>query len=90
MALFDDCLSAVDAETEEKLFNNIGNFLSQKTTIFITHRLHHLHQYDRIVVMDKGKIAETGTYNELIKSKGLFYQLYMQQQNDLNKRSYGL
>jgi ATP-binding cassette subfamily B protein len=80
IALFDDCLSAVDAETEERLFKNISGFLKQKTMIFITHRLTQLTEFDRIIVLDKGEVAEMGTYRQLTQNNGLFHRLIKEQQ----------
>ncbi len=80
IAIFDDCLSAVDAETEKVLFRNIGSFFTQRTSILITHRLFNLTQYDRILVLDKGKLTEQGSHEYLMELKGTYYQLFQQQQ----------
>ena len=81
IALFDDCLSAVDAETEHILFNNLTSFLKQRTSILITHRLFNLTNYQRIIVLDEGKLVEEGSHIQLMEKKGKYYQLFLQQQN---------
>jgi len=65
----DDCLSALDAQVKEKIFNKvIKKLLSQKTIILVTHSLHFMPKVDKIVVFKEGKIVETGTYLELHKN----------------------
>jgi len=77
--VFDDCLSAVDARTEKEILHNLGRFLEQKTAIIITHRIFTLFDFDIIVVLEDGKIIETGTHNELLSRKGYYSYLYEQQ-----------
>ena len=78
--VFDDCLSAVDARTENEIIGNLYNYLENKTAVIITHRIFSLFNFDKIVVMDEGAIAETGTHKSLMKEKGLYYAMYMRQQ----------
>jgi ATP-binding cassette subfamily B protein len=80
MVVFDDCLSAVDARTEKEILHNLGLFLEGKTAIIITHRIFTLFDFDIIVVLEDGKIIETGTHNELLSRKGYYSYLYEQQQ----------
>jgi ATP-binding cassette subfamily B multidrug efflux pump len=78
--VFDDCLSAVDAKTEKEILNNLYQYLQHKTAIIITHRIFSLFDFDRIVVLEAGKIVETGTHRELIALNGYYTYLYEQQQ----------
>lgn len=78
--IFDDCLSAVDAETEETIINHLNTFLADKTAIIITHRIFALMNFDKILVLDEGKIAEEGTHDELLLKQGIYYELYQKQQ----------
>ena len=80
LVVFDDCLSAVDARTEKEILHNLGLFLENKTAIIITHRIFTLFDFDIIVVLEDGKIIETGTHNELLSRKGYYSYLYEQQQ----------
>jgi ATP-binding cassette subfamily B protein len=78
--VFDDCLSAVDAKTEKEILGNLHQYLQHKTAIIITHRIFSLFDFDRIVVLEDGKIVETGTHRELIALNGYYTYLYEQQQ----------
>lgn len=78
--VFDDCLSAVDAKTEKEILGNLYQYLQHKTAIIITHRIFSLFDFDRIVVLEDGKIVETGTHRELIALNGYYTYLYEQQQ----------
>jgi ATP-binding cassette subfamily B protein len=80
IVIFDDCLSAVDARTEKTIITNLYNYLQQKTAIIITHRIFALFQFDKIVVMDDGRIAETGTHSELLSRNGIYAAMYRKQQ----------
>ncbi|RYY49437.1 MAG: ABC transporter ATP-binding protein [Chitinophagaceae bacterium] len=80
IVIFDDCLSAVDARTEKTIINNLYSYLQDKTAIIITHRIFALFQFDKIVVMDDGRIAESGTHNELLAQNGIYAAMYRKQQ----------
>lgn len=80
LVIFDDCLSAVDARTEREIISNLNEYLADKTAIIITHRIFSLFQFDKIVVLDNGRIAELGTHAELLKQNGLYAGLYARQQ----------
>ena len=78
--VFDDCLSAVDAKTEKEILGNLYQYLKQKTAIIITHRIFSLFDFDRIVVLEDGRIVETGTHQQLVALNGYYTYLYEQQQ----------
>ncbi|MBK8344190.1 MAG: ABC transporter ATP-binding protein [Bacteroidetes bacterium] len=77
--ILDDCLSAVDANTENRILGNMRNYLEQKTAVIITHRIFSLLAFDKIIVLDKNVVAEQGTHDELMDAKGLYYQMYESQ-----------
>ena len=54
--------------------------MADKTAIIITHRIYNLLDFDKIIVLEDGKIVETGTHGSLLKNKGFYYDLYEQQQ----------
>ena len=80
VVVFDDCLSAVDAKTEKEILDHLYTYLQDKTAIIITHRIFSLFDFDKIVVLDEGKIVETGTHRELLAVNGYYTYLYEQQQ----------
>lgn len=80
IVVFDDCLSAVDARTEKEIIENLYNYLQSKTAIIITHRIFSLFQFDKIVVLDEGRIAEQGTHEQLIALNGIYAEMYNRQQ----------
>jgi len=88
MIIFDDCLSAVDGKTEKAITSNLSDYLTDKTAIIVTHRIFSLLTFDKIVVMDQGRIAEYGTHDDLIKKRGLYYQMYRRQQMRDSATSY--
>ena len=77
--IFDDCLSAVDTETEEIILNNLFKISQDKTTIIVSHRISSVKNADAILVLENGKIIQQGSHNELIKIKGYYKDLYEQQ-----------
>ncbi|MCW5519145.1 ABC transporter ATP-binding protein [Aureitalea sp. L0-47] len=77
--LFDDCLSAVDTETEEEILQNLNRISSQKTTIIVSHRVSSAKNADKILVLEEGKIIQQGTHNELINQEGYYKDLYTKQ-----------
>lgn len=81
LLVFDDCLSAVDARTEKEIIGNLYAYLKDKTAIIITHRIFALFDFDKIIVLDEGKIVETGTHDELMLLNGYYADLYARQQS---------
>ncbi len=77
--LLDDCLSAVDTETEEKIFDNFRKLFSKQTTVFVTHRASSAKNADRILVLEDGIIIQEGTHNFLVNSEGYYKELYEKQ-----------
>lgn len=80
VVIFDDCLSAVDAKTEKEIISNLNEYLAGKTAIIITHRIFSLLQFDKIIVLDDGELAEIGTHQQLIAQNGYYAALYKRQQ----------
>lgn len=85
VVIFDDCLSAVDSKTEKLIINNLNHFLTNKTAIIITHRIFSLFNFDRIIVMEKGKIVESGTHDSLMSQNGPYFEMYKRQQESDRK-----
>ena len=85
IVIFDDCLSAVDARTEKIVLDNLNVYLKNKTAIIITHRIFSLFEFDKIIVLDNGKIIEQGNHEELLNLKGLYAEMYNRQQQQNRK-----
>ena len=83
--VFDDCLSAVDAKTENEIISNLYQFLHEKTAVIITHRIFSLFSFDKIVVLQDGAIAEQGTHQDLLEKNGLYAEMYRRQQEQDRK-----
>ncbi len=77
--IFDDCLSAVDPETEEQIISSLRENYKDKTMVVITHRLKVLRDADIIIVLDDGKIVEMGNHEELVEKEGLYYKMFKRQ-----------
>ncbi|MEO9503758.1 ABC transporter ATP-binding protein [Nonlabens ulvanivorans] len=77
--LFDDCLSAVDTETEEKILNNLKKVTENTTTIIVSHRVSSAKNADQIIVLDEGRVVENGNHDSLIKNNGYYAELYTNQ-----------
>ena len=77
--LFDDCLSAVDTETEEKILKNLVKLTKDKTTIIVSHRVSSAKNADKIIVLEDGKIIQTGNHQTLINTEGYYKELYTKQ-----------
>ncbi len=74
--VFDDCLSAVDANTEKEIIGHLYGYLQDKTAIIITHRIFSRFQFNKIIVLNEGIIAEIGTHEQLMDLKGYYEELY--------------
>ena len=77
--LLDDCLSAVDTETEEIILNNLLAYCKDKTTLIVSHRVSSAKNADEILILEEGKIIEKGTHSELLALNGYYKELYVKQ-----------
>ncbi|MEN9323406.1 MAG: hypothetical protein RL699_1186 [Bacteroidota bacterium] len=84
--LLDDCLSAVDTETEELILSNLLDFCKDKTTLIVSHRVSSAKNADHIIILEDGRIIEQGTHNQLVNQQGYYADLYAKQlsEKDLN------
>ena len=85
IVVFDDCLSAVDARTEKEILSKLYAYLQDKTALIITHRIFSLLNFDKIIVLKDGAIAEQGTHRELLEIGGLYSEMYYNQQQQEEK-----
>jgi ATP-binding cassette, subfamily B, multidrug efflux pump len=83
--LLDDTLSAVDTRTENQILTQVKEYMKNKTSIVITHKIAGITSFDKIVVLDDGKIVESGNHEQLFEKKGLYYEMYQRQQLQENK-----
>ncbi len=79
IVVLDDCLSAVDANTEHKILSHLNDALRDKTAIIITHRISSLFQFDRIYVLEKGELVQQGTHKDLVEVDGYYRQIVSRQ-----------
>ncbi len=77
--MFDDCLSAVDTITEDRIITNLNRIMKGRTTIIISHRISSVKHADRILVLDQGRLAESGSHEELISAGGIYRNMYESQ-----------
>ena len=77
--IFDDCMSAVDNLTENKILKSLKIESKEKTTIVISHRISSVQHADKIIFIEGGKIAEIGTHEKLLEMGGLYYKMYQNQ-----------
>lgn len=77
--IFDDCLSAVDTQTEETILNNLKRIMGGKTSIIISHRVSTIKHADHILVLDRGSVCEQGTHQSLLDQEGIYASLYRKQ-----------
>ena len=79
IVLFDDCLSAVDTETEEEIFNKLNKISDNKTSVVVSHRASSAKNANHIIILEEGRILEEGTHSELINKGGYYKDLYNKQ-----------
>ena len=77
--ILDEPTSAIDAKAEYDIFNNIFDVYKQKSVVIVSHRFSTVRRADRIIVLDKGRIIEQGSHKNLMKTKGLYYELFAKQ-----------
>ena len=83
--LFDDCFSSLDSDTEDRILKNLKNNFQSKTLIIISHRVSCVKHADNIIVLDNGKIIQSGSHNELVKDEGYYKDLYLKQNSEINE-----
>lgn len=81
----DDCLSAVDTQTEERIFRSLSSEIDGKTTVIISHRVSSLRNADQIIVIEDGHIAERGNHKDLLLQNGLYAQIYEKQMLEVER-----
>ncbi len=79
IVILDDCLSAVDTNTEQQILGYLNTNLADKTTIIITHRIYGLLQFDKIIVLENNTISEEGTHEELLQKGGFYAEMFEKQ-----------
>ena len=80
--ILDEATSSIDAKTEHLLQEGISNLLKNRTSVIIAHRLSTIKNCDKILFIKDGRIEESGSHEELMKKKGLYYKLYTTQSID--------
>ena len=83
--LFDDCFSSLDSDTEDRILRNLKNNFLNKTLIIISHRVSCVKHADNIIVLDNGKVIQSGNHKELSKNEGYYKDLYLKQNSDINE-----
>jgi ATP-binding cassette subfamily B protein len=77
--ILDDCLSAVDTQTEERILVELKNIMKQRTSIIVSHRISTVKDADEIILLKDGKIAERGTHQSLLELKGDYFEMHKKQ-----------
>lgn len=76
LLILDDCLSAVDTETEEIILEELQKEAATRATIIVSHRISSIRNASKIIVLDQGRIVESGTHDALLSQKGAYYDMY--------------
>ncbi|MEZ5031699.1 MAG: ATP-binding cassette domain-containing protein [Saprospiraceae bacterium] len=76
LIILDDCLSAVDTDTEKQILQHLDEELRDASVLVITHRITSMMDFDHILVLDQGRVVEQGTHNELLERRGAYAELY--------------
>lgn len=79
LLILDDCLSAVDTQTEDEILGHLKTVMRNKTSLIISHRLSSVKLADRVIVLENGEIKEEGTHDQLIQKGGIYFQMYQKQ-----------
>lgn len=80
--ILDDCLSAVDTETENRILERLKEKSADQTTVIVSHRISTIRNAEKIIVIDGGQMIEEGSHESLLKNKGFYYDMYQQQLNE--------
>lgn len=83
--IFDDCLSAIDTETEEIILQNLERITKNRTTIIVSHRVSSIKHANQIIVLHNGEIIQQGTHNDLATIEGFYKELYEQQSMEVSE-----
>ena len=87
LLIMDDCLSAVDTETEEIILKNLKNDQNVHTSVIVSHRISSLRNADKVIVLEDGTNFEAGTHEELLEKKGIYYEMYQKQLAEKEKET---
>jgi ATP-binding cassette subfamily B protein len=87
--ILDEATSSVDTNTEKEIQKALENLVRGRTTIAIAHRLSTLRDANRLIVLDRGNIVETGNHDELMAREGYYYQLYLAQARNVDVEDNG-
>ncbi|MFM7079228.1 MAG: ABC transporter ATP-binding protein [Bacteroidota bacterium] len=80
LLVLDDCLSAVDTLTEERILTSLGTHLNGKTSVLISHRISTIMAADEILVLNQGRVVERGIHSDLMKQRGVYFEMFEKQQ----------
>jgi len=84
LLILDDCLSAVDTETENRILERLKEQSQNQTTLIVSHRISTIRNAEKIIVINHGEIVESGTHDSLLENKGFYYDMYQQQLSEEN------